>query len=115
MAKMKPAIVPVKKLSQHEFQELSRLAQDTQAQVPKMTPATVPNSYLSLLGRQKKAQLADKKRKKKFRIYRLVLVKELRATEEEAQQEMDRLSARYNPYYWLDEVPPRRPPPIRVK
>ena len=126
--KCKPVMVPVQKLSKSKFAELSGVAEATCAQVPKITPAivpfaTMPHSYALQL-----KQLHDnpnsafdepkkqKEKKKKWRIYRMVVVKEFRATKADAQKELDNIDSRRKSegvIYWLNEVLPKRPKPIR--
>jgi len=91
----------------------------------KMTPAmvpvrTLPHSYwLQLKAMHDNPNSAfdkPKKVKKKYRIYRMVLVKEFRATEEVAQAELNKAYAkrkRKGTLYWLDTVEPRRQRPPR--
>lgn len=88
---------------------------------PVMVPvATVPKAYFDELTELRVNQFGPvgrkTEKKKKWRIYKLVPVNEFRATEEDAQKELDKIraKARKGTLYWLDDVPPRRLPPIRV-
>jgi hypothetical protein len=54
--------------------------------------------------------------RKKWRIYRVVLEEEFRATESAARKRVDYIRAsreNKNSEYWLSEVPPKRAKPIR--
>lgn len=93
---MKPAMVPVAKIPHALWVELKYMHDH-------------PNSAFE------KPQKPKEKRKK-YRIYRMVLIEEFRATEAVAQKKLDSISAgqkRKGVIYWLDEVVSKRRKPIR--
>jgi len=97
--KMKPAIVPF------GFQE------------PKLVKVDKPSpeefARLSSLPGLQRFQAKPKRRK--YRLWKMVLIKEFIATPEKAQMELEKQKISEGENYFLDEVPPRRPRPIIVK
>lgn len=97
--KMKPVMVPVKTLPASYFRQLEKLRQDQWKPVSRLSKLRQP----------------PKQRRRKFQIWKIIIVEEFMATPEKAQERLNKKKPRKGVKYFLDEVQPRRPRRIMVK
>jgi hypothetical protein len=96
--KLKLATVPYATVPKDYFDQLLKLRK--QQHLP-----------LSRLEEIRQKQEKAKNRKRKYRIWDMMIVLEFRATPAAAKKRLDKISAqeKEDVRYWLTEVPPRRP------